>query len=101
MSRDQTGNHAAHKERSELSHYIGNAVKQEHPISESGESQDRSYQDQESVRVMQNIHSIHYLQSIQNQGQPLSLTLPRQQVIMETDAERQSNNSSGGGKPGQ
>ena len=100
IPRDDTGNHTAHKVRPELLQYLGTAVKQEQVISEGGDSLDGRIRDQASERVLQSLQSIHYLQSVQNPGQPLSLTLPRQHVIMETDADRQINNSSGG-QPGQ
>lgn len=96
MTRDDAGNQTSHKVRPELLQYLGTAVKQEQAMSESGDSLDGRFRDPESERVIQSLQSIHYLQSVQNQGQPLSLTLPRQHVIMETDAERQGNNSSSG-----
>jgi len=96
VTKDEPGTSMENRMRPELLQYFGATVKQEHPIHETRDSMNGRFRDAESERVMQSLQSIQYLNSVHNPGPPLSLVLPRHQVDINTDAERQHKNSSDG-----
>ena len=80
-----------HKIRPELLQYLGAQVKQEHTLQDSGDLSGSGVKVSHSERAIQGLQTMQYIQGVHIHGQPLTLAIPRQQVIMGASTDRQNN----------